>query len=548
MRHAARIAVFVFLAACGNRGSVTFSILAPAYAPLNPITDQVTDYSIKKLDGTLIGVASETGSGEQTLSLGPLMPQMMPIDVQVNVQSGSTLLGMARVRDVAIENAVEKEYAVYVRKPLITIGSDLPLESIPGNAAQQGQILDPTTPDPQQSNLSSLPDGPKLPDRTSAAAATWDGRYLFAANDSGISVIDTGTGTTVGMVPLGFRPVRLAVGAHDSSLAALEVVDVTSGGTSAVTLFNDVAGLIANPSAATGMQVPLPGETRTMTFSPDGQSLYALGGRPIDPCSPTSKVPAPNGLTVLGLDGAMLGSWTFPGFVADIALDAATGRVVVTDDTNGLVGVFDPSMPFGPVQPQKIADATCPNGVRVANGDAFVLTNGRDKSFNPPAFILLRVPVKGGSPNAIPFTSPTYSQVNIGDMPTPDGSTKVTFQFVPTSLNAYEMAITPDATRLVFATRARYSESGAPLTVFTNNCTATFEIIEYGVYSLDTRVGTATYTMHSQIIGTATGRLSACIDCKVDNGPFAPPSDVPLPCGSIPGDRVTGISAIFGGY
>src|SRR6185503_11022390 len=111
----------------------------------------------------------------------------------------------------------------------------------------------------------------------------------------------------VGVTPLPFAPARLEVGARDSAVAALD----PAGG---VILFTDVPGLEADPSGA----------QRTLTFAPDGKSVYVLSGGGVDPCSPTAAAPAPNAITALGIDGSTLGTWTLPGFVADLTVDAAS--------------------------------------------------------------------------------------------------------------------------------------------------------------------------------------------------------------------------------
>jgi hypothetical protein len=129
-------------------------------------------------------------------------------------------------------------------------------------------------------------------------------------------------------------------------------------------------------------------------------------------------------------------------------------------------------------------------------------------------------------------------------MGTPSGNTSLRFQFLPASIVSQDMAITPDGARLILATRARYHEKMSKLTIFTNNCVADFDIVEYGVYSVDTRTGRSFYTSRSQLVSPAdaTGTLSDCIVC---NSPIAGP--IPLPCKSTKGDRGAGISAIFGG-
>src|SRR4051812_9718351 len=121
-------AVALCLTGCGNKGTVTFSILAPGFQPLNPVTPQVTEFALKRMDGTLVAVASETAGAGDTLPLGALATTSAPFDLQMEALSGSTLLGMGRIRDVAIQNGVEKSYDVAIRKPLITIGSALTTE------------------------------------------------------------------------------------------------------------------------------------------------------------------------------------------------------------------------------------------------------------------------------------------------------------------------------------------------------------------------------------------------------------------------------------
>src|SRR5689334_6049312 len=87
---------------CGSRGAVTFTISPPTNQPLNPIADRarVSEYSIKRFDGTVVAAASEGPMSEGTLELGPLAQLAEPVDLVLTVLSGSELLGMARLRDV----------------------------------------------------------------------------------------------------------------------------------------------------------------------------------------------------------------------------------------------------------------------------------------------------------------------------------------------------------------------------------------------------------------------------------------------------------------
>jgi hypothetical protein len=205
------------------------------------------------------------------------------------------------------------------------------------------------------------------------------------------------------------------------------------------------------------------------------------------------------------------------------------------------VSAFDVSTPFGAVRPQQLSAATCPSGLRVANGDVFVVTNDRDPKSINPAFVMQRVNIKSGISTALSFQTPVFTAVGTMSTTTPDGNTLLRFEFTPTTILAYEMALTPDARRAVFAVRARYHESNASLMVFANSCKATYEIAEYGYYAVDTQTGESTYFSRSQLV-QGVGGMSDCIVCTVIT-----PGDVPLSCSSKSGDRPAGIAAVFGG-
>src|SRR5688500_2874715 len=115
----AACAMVLMLCGCGSRGAVTFTVREPVYGPLNPISDRVTEYSVKRMDGSVGAVASQTAESADRLPLGPLASSNAPVDLQLSVLSGSNLLGLARLKDVSIQPAVQKEYLVDVRKPLI---------------------------------------------------------------------------------------------------------------------------------------------------------------------------------------------------------------------------------------------------------------------------------------------------------------------------------------------------------------------------------------------------------------------------------------------
>lgn len=529
---------------CGHPGRVTFDIDAPSYAPLDPITDQVTEYSIKTWDGTLVGVASVSPTSPPDLALGPLMQIDQPVDLVMSVLSGSDLLGMARIRGVTIEKGVAVEYAASVRKLLITVGSALPAEQVPGNLLLPGQILDPTT-SQDLAHPSGMTPGtpPKLPMATQAAAATWDGKFLIAGSDAGLTVIDTGSGETVGTAALPFSPLRLAVGARDSAAAAID-----GGSPGKVAIFSDVESLTGNPSAASPTVVSLPsGAPRTVAFAADGQSFFVLTGGPsADPCNDDTQ-PGSNAIVAFGLDGTVQGSWTLPDFASDLTVDPSSGKLILTESTANRVSALAPTTSFGAVTPDKLADATCPTAVRVESGNAFVVTGDRPSS-DPYGFTLLRLDLASGDMTPLPFHGPVYDE-DVNDPPPPsDGNTTVNFNVRPRGLWAYDMAVTPDGNQMVFATRARYHETTSDtFNYLGGTCKPSFDIVEYGLFTLDARAGTASYQMRSQLMVSPTNPNTPCVNCDIpDPGGFGSLT-LTISCISTPGDRPAGLSAVFGG-
>lgn len=517
-------------AACGQRGSVTFTIHAPGQQLLDPITDRVSEYTIKKLDGTLVGVASVTPSSPGTLQLGPLMQEQQPIDLVLSALSGTDLLGMARLKDVSIQNGVQKSYTAEVRKTLLTVGSALPDEKDPGNKLGAPQVQDPTT---GIDLVAQSPPVVSMPQGVSASGASWDGRFVFVGSSAGLGVIDTSTGQMVGVANLGFQPTRIAVGARDSAVIAVE-----PGGTAA--MFGDVSALETNPGGTQPVMMKIAGQPRMAVFTAEGQrALVLTGGALTDPCN-GGTAPAANAILAIGLDGQMQGTWNMPGFVSDVVVDPTTLKVVITESVANRVSSFDPATPYGPVQPTKLEDATCPTAVRAANGVAFVVTAERptSDSFN---YTLLRKSLVDNTSSRLPFVGPLYNEVVSGTGT--DQNEAVTFRIRPRGLYAYDMAVTPDGARALFAVRARYAErSTDTFTFLMDTCRPNIDIVEYGLYILDTRSGSTTYQSRSQLVLTPANYMTdACATCK------DPLGDLLIPCIANPGDRPAGLAAVFGG-
>jgi hypothetical protein len=533
-------AIALVASGCGDRGAVTFSLKVPANALFNPVAqpELVTEYDVRTASGTVIGIASAVQGSAQNggglLPLGALMTTTEPQDVFVTALSGGNLVGEARIRDVVVKGGARATYDAELRKPLVFVGSAIPAESDPGNKTARVQILDPNA-SSDLAKTGSQP--PNVAGGMTAGAVSWDGRFLFAANGAQLAVFDTGLGTNVGStLTLPFSPTRLAVAPRDRALVALDPGS-GSGSDGAIAIAVDVGKLAQDPAGAQVKTVRLPGQIgRAVAFARDGNTAFVLtGGAIADPCSPGA-MPAANAIVALGLDGTNIGTFTLPGFASDLTVDPATGLLVLTDATRGQIATLDLSnaMPGNVTPARVLAGLTCPSAVRVVNGVAFVVTSDRDAN-QANAFMLQRVNLGNQQATALPFAGPTYS-IPIVSSPSQDGNIQTLgLQVRPGSIEAYELAITPDGARAEFATRAHYKETATQFTVSTQQCMATFDIVEYGLYAVDIRTGNASYAMRSQEV--VVGQ-NGCITCSLQPGVVV--------CQPAPGDRPAGLTAAFG--
>jgi hypothetical protein len=524
---------------CGSPGAVTFAIDEPTHPDLDPISGRVSEYLVKAASGAVLGVASVTSlvsggatDGEERLPLGVLRTTVAPEDVEVDVLSGSELVGMARVRDVSIKAGVQKIYTASVRKPLIFVGATLPDESDPNNGLAAGKILDPTTSlDLANPEAPGARPPPKLPDGMGSAVVTSDGRFLLAGGKNMLTVIDTGSGGTVGTMTLPFSPTRLAVAARDRAAVALGPNDVA--------IFTDVAGLVTQPAAVSPRMVKLSMAPRTAAFSTDGKRIYILGGgAAVDPCAPGTAL-APNSIVTIGVDGSEGATWMLPGFVSDLAVDPTSDQIVLSESVANQVSTLDPQTAAGAVTTRRLFGATCPSALHIVDEQVFAVSSERDRSATD-SFILYRGRVVGdAAPQALGFNAPVFEAPT--DTPSRDGNISFQIQLRAASLTAYEMAVTPDGNRAVFATRARYHEQAQALQILGIDCTMTVDIVEYGLYSIDARTGTSSYSLRSQLV-TAPTANQPCIVC-----PLSLTDSLEFGCSSSPGDRPAGITAVFGG-
>jgi hypothetical protein len=529
--------------ACSSRGSVTFQINPPVVPVFNPLSSKrLSEYELQSTDGTLVGVASVSANDDRALlPLGSLKVTPKPEDVVMSLFSGSQLLGMARIRDVEIKKEQQKTFDAFVRKPLVFVGSALPAESAMFNAVTDGQILDFTSTTTDLAHPATRDTNtPKLPDNISAAAVTSDGTMLLAGRKSLLTVYDTGTGITQDLV-LPFTPARVVVAPRDAAAATLDPGDATNGG--AVALFRDVAALRQSASTTMPVTVKLPGvQPRAAVFSDDAAMLYVLGGGGADPCGPG--VPPPgNTITQVGVaDGTVQGTWSMPDFVSDLASD--TVGVLVSRSVAGQVARITPGPnPSAAPTFQKVFDATCPTALHVTNGEVLAVTSQHDSMLN--TFAIVRDHLDNSPATTLPIGAPVFQTDDTGVMapsPSPNQPAE-SITLTPVSLYAYDLAVTPDGGTAVFAARLRYTESNTPFQVLgAIDCTATLDIVEYGLYIVDTASGNATYQQRSQIVTNPESTNDPCMVCPLDAL-----DELPFYCDSSPGDKAAGLAAIFGG-
>jgi hypothetical protein len=539
------IALSILASGCGDRGAVTFSLKVPANPLFNPVAEPVavSEYDLRTSSGQVIGIAGAVqGSAESDnglLPLGALTAMDGPEDVFVTALSGTNLVGEARIRDVTIKPGKRQTYEAQLRKPLVFVGSALPPESGLGNRTSPVQIFDPTA----SADLakSGGNNAPVVTPGMTAGAVSWDGRFLFAVAGGQLGVFDTGLGMNVGStLSLPFAPTRVAVAPRDRVLVALAAANGSDG---AIGLIGDVAGLAANPAAGQLQTVPLPGQVaRAVAFSNDGNTMYVLtGGTLVDPCSPGGPPPS-NAIIVVSATGQVGATYNLPGFVSDIAIDRATGVLVLAEAVRGQISTLDPAQLSGgnAAPTQVLGNLTCPSAVRVANGVAFVVTSDRDDR-QTNAFMLQRLTLNNGQSTPLSFGGPSYA-IPLQSTASANGNVQKINIFVrPGSLEAYELTITPDGNLATFATRARYKELGTKFGLGPGqDCTANFDVIEYGLYTVDIRTGNASYKTRSQVVVTG---LQVCLTCTL---PGFPGEQNIGSCPAQPGDRPAGLTAAFG--
>jgi hypothetical protein len=313
------------------------------------------------------------------------------------------------------------------------------------------------------------------------------------------------------------------------------------GGGDSVLVYPDLPGLLAAPAAPTPVRIPLAGRRAVAAaFSPDASRLYVLSTSDAlradgDPCTaPGSAV-----LESRGLDGSTLRTWTLSTAAADLLVDPrGAGDLLIAQPALDQVAALPPETPDGAVTPRRLFDGRCASALELVGNDLFIVTNELAPMAPVRSFILRRVPLTGGPPKDLVFPAPVY-RTKVNETDPPSGRTRFTLEVQAQSLVGYDIAVSPDASYVVFATRARHVEARQRFELIEGfQCEANLSIVEYGRYFVDTRSAGATYESRSQAVLTPIDGRN-CIQC--DNGFFL----VDFDCPARAGDRPAGLAAVF---
>jgi hypothetical protein len=522
---------------CQKPTALVFQIEAPPNPLLDPFQGNVSDYLLKTDEGVTIAAVS-AGAGVNSkgeLALGTLDPTLAG-DLRLDVLSGTELVGRAMVTSVAITKGKTDELTAAVRKPLVVVGSAAAPEA--AGPVQAAQLLDVTTATDLAKRGVVVPIG-------TASGFSEDGRALVVTGSTGLTVIDTGTGTNNGPATLPFTPQALAIARDDQALAVVE----RTTGRGRVLIYTNVASLLSSPKTAQPITASLPasGLARTAHFSVDGKTLYVLIEASTDePCTGTT-APATNSIIPVSTTGTVGAAIAMPSYVADFGVDA-TGHLILSEAGGNRISTLtlsaDGQTSVGAAT--KLYAATCPTALRLLDQQVFAVTNDVATG-TTNTFALLSGKLDGSTATMLPIAKPQYV-TEINQSSTPDGLTNINLAFTSIAIAATDMAVSPDGSRAVIATRARYREDGSASFMFVGlSCTAITDIVEYGFISADLVTATASYVSRSQntLVPTAP-TTTACVNCAEDLGGFQMLT-LGLPCPPVPGDRATGLAAAFSG-
>ncbi|MSP59114.1 MAG: hypothetical protein EXR72_02030 [Myxococcales bacterium] len=533
-------------AACGQ-GTVYFTLEAPSEQSLSPLADPRADSIVLTDERTLVQLGppvSAKGEAGVETAIGPI--RVGTYDVRMSVRGGGLLLGLARTRDVTITSGILNEVTLHLRKPLAFYGAGRAIapagmQALP--AAAQLMALDTTLP-----ALTEFPAMAELgdPGPARATASTHDGRFLLVGTKSDIDVVDTLTIRRSGRVTLpGATAIRSIAVAPDDHAAAV----VTDQG---VVVIADLPSLLAGRSPGELLLVLKDPAARVAAFHPDSSQIAVIAGPPWENAADNCAKAPPATLYTFPVDGVAPAARMAPPGTTDVAYDAQ-GNVLMASPCNA-PGVIFENGARPPVGGPGVYDI-----ISVGDRIAGVLGTIREQP----------VPIDPDSPRTKDPTRPfgelfvaTATGVSRVALPLPkqpldfvgaDGFPVAIPPLSPDRFDAYDVALSPDGTHLLIASRLRYSyvtKTGMPQRYFElkqSNITDYYcdlEFIEnvYRLFEVDISSGALGY---QAIKGIEDGKCSTqCYDCTFGCRPVgsATRSDCRLSSGFAP----SGISILMG--
>ncbi len=443
MRGVARWALLFSLAACTEEARFTLRVEGASRAEVDPLTDpRLTVLRILD-DQTGRAIGEATVLPGQKHAIGTMPPGELDLRVEGLSQSG-LLLALGRTRAAHLSTDAPRGVLVALRKPMGLVLSSSGLDLV-DTAASSDQ-------------------GASIPIAGArAVAATHDGRSLLVAAESSLARLSTSTLTEEARSDLAGNARALAVDPRDRTVAALLADRVVLIG---------VDG-IGQPTGEIGPQAALLAAPLAAAFSRDGETLYVVSGA----------LPACGGggqslVSIERTSGATAASIALDQPVADVAVHAGTGRVLLAAPCAGKVLALDPSG-------GAITDLFAAPGASdlAAVGDAVVVVG--DAALSGPASLTVGDLV-GGSASQVAWDPPRFS----GTFSDPRAQSRVDLLVAPTRLHARDVSLSADGRRALLSASLDYEgmfPALAPGNGF--SCQGVLQASTEGVWGIDLSSG-----------------------------------------------------------